>query len=149
MTRKPTFARGSICLCQEYQNSGKPWRRTTTGPSVGPEATAWSSIGPLRKVRCSRSGGIGGKCTWKGGGGSMAGVTWLSGRGPCKINKPRPCRMVEVGQAGGNWLGGGGGFEAVGGDVGGSGGDFRDASFGIALSDGGVGLGGGFLRERA
>src|SRR5580693_9080024 len=55
MTRKPAAASGSICWRQEYQNSGKPWRRTTTGPSDGPAATAWSWHAPLLKVKC-RSG---------------------------------------------------------------------------------------------
>src|SRR5580700_7974362 len=57
MTRKPAAASGSICWRQEYQNSGKPWRRTTTWPSGGPEATAWSSHAPLLKVKCSRAAG--------------------------------------------------------------------------------------------
>src|SRR5689334_2379607 len=63
MTRKPAEARGSICLCQEYQNSGKPWRRRTTGASSRPAATAWSSIGPLRKFKCSRANGTGAEFT--------------------------------------------------------------------------------------
>jgi len=46
-------------------------------------------------------------------------------------------------------LSGGSGFEAAGGDVDGCGSDFRDARFGVALSDGGMGFGGGFRRERA
>src|SRR5271168_4411127 len=66
MTRKPAEAGGWICLCQEYQNSGKPWRRTTTGPSGGPAATAWSSIAPLRKATCSRAVDTGAEFTLNG-----------------------------------------------------------------------------------
>src|SRR6267142_7143034 len=54
MTRKPAAAKGSICLCQPYQNSGKPWRRTTTPPSFGPAATAWNEFSPFWKASVSR-----------------------------------------------------------------------------------------------
>src|SRR6267143_1046730 len=54
MTRNPASANGSICLCHEYQNSGKPWRSTTTGPSLGPAATACKAISPFWKASVSR-----------------------------------------------------------------------------------------------
>src|SRR5690348_14629169 len=57
MTRKPAEASGSLCLCPEYQNSGKPWRRRTTGASARPAATAWRSIGPLCKFKGSSANG--------------------------------------------------------------------------------------------
>src|SRR6266480_52243 len=44
---------GSICLCHEYQNSGKPWSRTTRGPSSGPAATACKPTSPFLKGRYS------------------------------------------------------------------------------------------------
>src|SRR6267143_3485292 len=54
MTRNPASANGSICLCHEYPNSGKPWRSTTTGPSLGPAATACKAISPFWKASVSR-----------------------------------------------------------------------------------------------
>src|SRR5438132_485314 len=47
MTRKPAEASGSICRRHPYQNSGKPWRRTTTGPSSEPAATACKPTSPF------------------------------------------------------------------------------------------------------
>src|SRR6266576_6993872 len=68
MTRKPAADSGSICLCHEYQNSGKPWSRTTTGPSSGPAATACKPTSPFLmgtysterppSVQCSFDGDI-------------------------------------------------------------------------------------------
>src|SRR6266478_3282048 len=54
MTRKPAAASGSISLRHPYQNSGKPWRRTTTAPSFGPAATACNAISPFWKASVSR-----------------------------------------------------------------------------------------------
>src|SRR6266436_1592195 len=54
MTRKPAAASGAICLCQPYQNSGKPWRRTTTAPSFGPAATACNAVSLFWKASVSR-----------------------------------------------------------------------------------------------
>src|SRR6266849_2257225 len=54
MTRKPAVANGLISLRQPYQNSGKPWRRTTTAPSFGPAATACNAISPFWKASVSR-----------------------------------------------------------------------------------------------
>src|SRR2546430_3408748 len=55
MTRKPAADSGSICLCHEYQNSGKPWSRTTRGPSSGPAATACKPTSPFLKGGIPRS----------------------------------------------------------------------------------------------
>ena len=73
----------------------------------------------MRKVKCSSSVGTNGEFT-------MERELW---------------RKVRLGD--------GSGFKAVGGDVIGGGGDFRDASFGIAMSDSGMGFGGGFRGESA
>src|SRR6266436_8419282 len=54
MTRKPAAASGSISLRHPYQNSGKPWSRTTTAPSFGPAATACNEISPFWKASISR-----------------------------------------------------------------------------------------------
>src|ERR1700732_1565645 len=66
MTRKPAAASGSICLCHEYQNSGKPWSRTTTGPSSGPAATACKLTSPLLKARYSTELPPFGQCSFDG-----------------------------------------------------------------------------------
>src|SRR6266550_203372 len=55
MTRKPAADSGSICLCHEYQNSGKPWSRTTRGPSSGPAATACKPTSPFLRGGIPRS----------------------------------------------------------------------------------------------
>src|SRR5205807_2450143 len=54
MTRKPAEASGSICLRHPYQNSGKPWRRTTAGPFGGPAATARKLTSPFLNERFSK-----------------------------------------------------------------------------------------------
>src|SRR6267143_4943223 len=67
MTRNPAAASGSICLFHPYQNSGKPWRSTTTGPSFGPTATACNPISPLWKASVSRELDLEGNSTCSGG----------------------------------------------------------------------------------
>src|SRR3984893_286010 len=67
MTRNPAAASGSICLCQPYQNSGKPWRRTTTAPSFGPAATACNEISPFWKASVSREFDLGADSTCPSG----------------------------------------------------------------------------------
>src|SRR6266850_5474799 len=67
MTRKPAAASGSICLCQPYQNSGKPWRRTATAPSFGPAAMACNAISPLWKASVSREFDLAADSTCPGG----------------------------------------------------------------------------------
>src|SRR5437879_2899351 len=47
MTRKPAAASGSIWRRHPYQDSGNPCRRTTTGPSCGPVATACKMTSPF------------------------------------------------------------------------------------------------------
>src|SRR5882762_6197067 len=66
ITRKPVAASGSICLCHEYQNSGKPWSRTTTGPSSGPPATACKPTAPFLKGRYSTECSPSVQCSFDG-----------------------------------------------------------------------------------
>src|SRR5215469_9364836 len=54
ITRNPASASGSACLRHPYQNSGKPWRRMATGPSLGPAATACSAMPAFAKTIFSR-----------------------------------------------------------------------------------------------
>src|SRR6266404_4878081 len=72
MTRKPAAANGSICLRHPYQNSGKPWRRTTTGPFFGPAATACKAISPFWKASVSREFDLAADSTCPGGNSSQS-----------------------------------------------------------------------------
>src|SRR6266403_3101177 len=54
MTRKPAAASGSIWRRHPLQNSGKPWRRTTTGPCCGPATTACNATSPFLKDSLSK-----------------------------------------------------------------------------------------------
>src|SRR6267378_6138465 len=67
MTRNPAAANGSTCLCHEYQNSGKPWRSTTTGPFLGPAATACNAVSPFWKASVSREFDLAADSTCPGG----------------------------------------------------------------------------------
>src|ERR1700731_1667004 len=66
MTRKPAAASGSVCLCHEYQKSGKPGGRATPGPSSGPAATACKPTSPFLKERYSTERPPFGQCSFDG-----------------------------------------------------------------------------------
>src|SRR5882672_9774617 len=104
MTRKPAAAKGSICLCQPYQNSGKPWSRTTTAPSFGPAATACNETSPFWKASVSREFDLAADSTCPGDNSSQSkkeSEAWSAGSGGMHFRRvdaeaqPREVSLAE------------------------------------------------------